>query len=164
MEKLLGIGSFLCFVAVLLIGFGPVSSEQSNTWAVFSVGDMQQEHERGARLDQELAQGEELRQTRAGFLELYRAGRIDIDTLINDFRGLNERQPLLLYVIQLNHPGKTEEQYLGYQILVAAQGLTLENGEREAFVRELSIALNKRLGGQLLVPHAVEHLVPEAPA
>jgi hypothetical protein len=166
MEKLLGLGSFLCFVAMLLIGLGPVSSNQTqtNAWAMFSVRDMQQENERGARLERELVQGEEFRQARADSLERYRAGVIDLDKLMSEFRALNERQPLLLQVIQLNYRGRTEEQYLGFQLLVAAQALDLENGEREAFIRELIITLNNRLGGEALIPDAVAHLAPKAPA
>jgi hypothetical protein len=146
MGKILGIGSALCILALVLVGLALIST----TGDLFTFrGDLEQEYERRALLQQQLEESGQLRGERIAALQAFHAGCIDLDQVIHEFRSLNQQNPTLLERLQELYPGHTEEEYLGCQMLATVRGSALEDSDREALESELVRELTRRFQSDL---------------
>jgi hypothetical protein len=160
MVRVLWISSFLCLATLLLVGLALFGADTQGVHSSLP-NQLQEQDERRVQLEQELSRTETLRHARFDVLERYRAGVIDLDEVMARFRAFNEEQPLGLAILQNVNAGKTEEQYLGFQILVSASSAEWNRDDRDLFIRALITDLKSRMAGALLLPDAIAHLAPQ---
>jgi hypothetical protein len=139
---MIGVGSILCLAAWVLTGL-TVGLETADLVGLHD--DVQQENERLARIQQQWEESQQIRFERMAALNAFRAGRIDFDCVMDTFRDLSKRAPLQHDLVRLAYPERSDEECVGFEILIAVHGSILPRSERETFLRELVPALKERL-------------------
>lgn len=92
------------------------------------------------------------RQERYRIIKQLEQETITLDEAIELFRPLNEYDPICLRVLRERHLDHSEEEILGYQLVVAARAQLRSDEEgREVFVRKLVARLEERFGSQALI-------------
>jgi hypothetical protein len=122
-----------------------------------SPDEMALEAERSRLLDQRIESMHLLRAEREDIVTELEEGNISLDDAMESFRKLNRQEPLGWDVLRRQYPEQSEQELLGYQVLIYAAG-RLHRGDdiTNPFVRDLIGRLRERFGPQTLIPSHLE--------
>jgi hypothetical protein len=115
-----------------------------------------EEAQRSHRLDREWEGNRYARAERFRTVTQFEREAITFDEAIELFRPLNEYDPIVLATLRKRHPDRSDEEILGYQVVVAAHSQQRTDEDRRiVLLRKLVARQRDRFGEQALVPQFV---------
>jgi hypothetical protein len=162
-------GRYACLAALIVVLLAAVIANRAvhsplllQCPSAFLPGN-HEEARRSRQLDREWEGNTYARQERFRIITQLECEAITFDEAIELFRPLNEYDPIVLAVLRKRHPDRSEEEILGYQVVVAAHGQQrTEEDRRIALMRKLIAQQRDRFGAQALVPQLVLEEVSKA--
>jgi hypothetical protein len=122
-----------------------------------------EEAQRSRQLNLEIERNIYAREERSRIVSQLEQATITFDEAIELFRPINEYDPIVLAILRKRHPDRSDEEILGYQVVVAAHGQRRTDEERRvALLRKLIAQQRRRFGEQALVPLALQAISNDA--
>jgi hypothetical protein len=111
---------------------------------------------RARQLDQEMQANIWVRQQRYRIVNRLEQEAITLDEALEEFRPLNDADPICLRMLRTTYPGHSDEELLGYQVVVYAFMQPRDDEPaRLRFLGKLLADLRQRFGSRMveLPPH-----------
>jgi hypothetical protein len=109
----------------------------------------------GLALDARLDRIHELREFRLDVIRKYRSGDITLRQAMEQFRSVADEDRVTWNATRDFYPNRSDDVVLAHQMIVAASG-TIERDEDIPFLRNFIRDLQACVGGELVVPRAVQ--------
>jgi hypothetical protein len=152
-------GRYACLAALIVVLLAAVIANQFTHTPmllqnpVIVLPSNSEEAQRSRQLDREWERNIHAREERFRIVNELEQETIAFDEAIELFRPLNECDPIVLATLRKRHPDRSDEEILGYQVIVAVHGQPRRDEDRRiAFLRNLIAQQRDRFGEQALVP------------